>query len=131
MSSPHTLLPHQALAPDQALRSPNGRVVLNYQLDGNLVLYFDGQPRWDSRTAGHAPGQAVMQADGNFVIYDGNGAAAWSSNTAGHEGTVVTVQDDGNCVLYCNGQPLMATPAISGRLLLVRGERELVAIGRP
>ena len=27
------------------------------------------------------------------------------------------------------GQPLMATPAISGRLLLVRGERELVAIG--
>jgi outer membrane protein assembly factor BamB len=29
------------------------------------------------------------------------------------------------------GQPLMATPAISGRLLLVRGERDLVAIGRP
>ena len=27
------------------------------------------------------------------------------------------------------GEPLMATPAISGRLLLVRGERELVAIG--
>jgi outer membrane protein assembly factor BamB len=27
------------------------------------------------------------------------------------------------------GQPLMATPAISGRMLLVRGERELVAIG--
>ena len=29
------------------------------------------------------------------------------------------------------GQPLMATPAITGRLLLVRGERDLVAIGRP
>jgi outer membrane protein assembly factor BamB len=29
------------------------------------------------------------------------------------------------------GQPLMATPAISGGLLLVRGERDLVAIGRP
>jgi outer membrane protein assembly factor BamB len=28
------------------------------------------------------------------------------------------------------GQPLMATPAISGRMLLVRGERDLVAIGR-
>ena len=27
------------------------------------------------------------------------------------------------------GQPLMATPAISGRLLLVRGEHELVAVG--
>ncbi|MFI4942804.1 MAG: PQQ-binding-like beta-propeller repeat protein [Burkholderiales bacterium] len=27
------------------------------------------------------------------------------------------------------GQPLMATPAITGRMLLVRGERELVAIG--
>jgi outer membrane protein assembly factor BamB len=29
------------------------------------------------------------------------------------------------------GQPLMATPAISGRLLLVRGERDLFAIGSP
>jgi len=29
------------------------------------------------------------------------------------------------------GQPLMATPAISGGMLLVRGERELFAIGSP
>jgi outer membrane protein assembly factor BamB len=29
------------------------------------------------------------------------------------------------------GQPLMATPAISGGMLLVRGERDLFAIGRP
>ena len=29
------------------------------------------------------------------------------------------------------GQPLMATPALSGRLLLVRGERDLFAIGSP
>jgi hypothetical protein len=27
------------------------------------------------------------------------------------------------------GQPLMATPAISGGMLLVRGERDLFAIG--
>jgi hypothetical protein len=27
------------------------------------------------------------------------------------------------------GQPIMATPAIAGGLLLVRGERDLVAIG--
>jgi hypothetical protein len=28
------------------------------------------------------------------------------------------------------GQPLMATPAIAGGMMLVRGERELFAIGR-
>lgn len=115
MSSADTLLPQQALAPDQVLRSPNGRVVLNYQLDGNLVLYLDGQPQWNSQTAGHAPGQAVMQGDGNFVVYDNDGAPAWSSGTAGHDGAVVTVQDDGNCVLYHNGLPLMATNTFAGQ----------------
>ena len=114
MGSPDTLRPHQALAPDQALQSANGRVVLSYQSDGNLVLYFDGQPKWDSHTAGRPPGQAVMQGDGNFVVYDRDGTPAWSTGTAGHEGATVIVQDDGNCVLYHNGQPLMATNTLTG-----------------
>jgi hypothetical protein len=109
MSSTDTLAPHQSLTPDQALRSQNGRAVLLLQSDGNLVLYVDGRAMWGANTVGRAPGQAVMQGDGNFVVYDAAGQAAWASATAGHDGALLTVQDDGNCVVYHNGRPLWAT----------------------
>src|SRR5687767_14878107 len=109
MTSTDTLLPEQSLAPDQALRSQNGRAVLIYQNDGNLVLYVDGRAMWDSKTPGRTPGRAIMQGDGNFVVYDGVGALAWASGTAGHDGACLAVQNDGNCVLYHNGVALMAT----------------------
>jgi hypothetical protein len=112
MSSIDTLLPQQSLAPDQALRSQNGRVVLIYQNDGNLVLYVDGRAMWDSKTAGRPPGRAIMQDDGDFVVYDAEGALAWTSGTAGHQGCCVAVQNDGNCVLYHNGVALMATNTV-------------------
>src|SRR5688572_7643366 len=102
MGSNDTLLPHQALAPNQSLRSPNGRAILVYQQDGNLVLYFDSQPLWDSRTAGVSPGQAIMQGDGNFVVYDAAGAPAWASGTEGNGGASITVHDDGTWAVYLN-----------------------------
>ena len=109
MGSNDTLLPHQALAPNQSLRSPNGRAILVYQQDGNLVLYFDSQPLWDSRTAGVSPGQAIMQGDGNFVQYGASGAV-WSTITAGRPGAELHVQTDGNLVLYTPaGVPIWAS----------------------
>ncbi len=51
-----------------------------------------------------------MQGDGNFVLYDANGAAVWASGTYGNDGARLTVQDDGNLVVYAaNGAPLWAT----------------------
>jgi hypothetical protein len=113
MGSNDTLLPHQALAPNQSLRSPNGRAILVYQQDGNLVLYFDSQPLWDSRTAGVSPGQAIMQGDGNFVVYDAAGAPAWASGTEGNGGASITVHDDGTWAVYLDGAPIMTTNTVA------------------
>ena len=46
------------------------------------------------------PQKAVMQADGNFVIYGLNGAV-WNTGTDGNwGGSFLALQDDGNLVLY-------------------------------
>jgi len=51
---------------------------------------------WSSGTNG--PGYAVMQGDGNLVIYTPAGVAVWHTITWGHPGAWLTVQDDGNVV---------------------------------
>lgn len=47
--------------------------------------YFQNQAEWSSLTKPptHSTrgAEAIVQADGNFVIYDGSGNALWSSNT--------------------------------------------------
>jgi hypothetical protein len=64
------------------------------QADGNLVIYsqfcstrpsFVCNPpnvRWQSGTAGHPGAVAVIQNDGNFVVYSA-GQPRWQSGTAG------------------------------------------------
>jgi hypothetical protein len=68
---------------------------------------------WHSNTAGNPGARAVLQPDGNFVVYSASNAVLWSSNTGGHPGATLTVQNDGNAVLYANGQALWATKAVS------------------
>lgn len=43
---------------------------------------------------------AVMQTDGNFVVYDAGQGALWASGTADSGGTRLVMQDDGNLVVY-------------------------------
>lgn len=58
-----------------------GGVVVNFQEDGNLVLYTAGDVAvWASGTEGKGSMILVMQDDGNLVIYP---TAVWGSNTAG------------------------------------------------
>ena len=62
----------------------------------------------------HGDNTAVMQSDGNFVIYPsndvGDGALAeWATNTSGDN--VLEVQDGGNVVIYASwgiGNPFAA-----------------------
>lgn len=51
------------------------------------------------------PGQAIMQLDGNFVIYDAGGTDVYRSNTAGNPNAYLIVQNDGNVVIYSPGGP--------------------------
>lgn len=63
--------------------------------------------------------KAIMQADGNFVVYKGN-AAIWASNTVHVQGSYFAVmQSDGNFVLYNGtpqrrGQPYWASNTVLG-----------------
>ena len=106
---PDTLLPAARLLPGQVLTSGSKQFRLVYQPDGNLVLVDDGAHAvvWTSGTGGIAPQQALMQADGNFVIYDAAGGADWMTNTGGNAGARIVLQDDGNLVIFGgDGTPL-------------------------
>jgi hypothetical protein len=41
-----------------------------------------------------------MQSDGNFVVYDGQGAARWFTGSAGNANASLVIQNDGNLVVY-------------------------------
>ena len=83
-----------------SIRSASGRYALAYQLDGNLVLTDTqvGAVLWASHTGG-IPGEAILQLDGNFVIYDKSGERVWSTGTSG-TGVRLEVGDDGIAALY-------------------------------
>lgn len=103
--------PDEALFPDRSQLSCDGRFKLTLQLDGNLVLTWaaTGQPLWDSGTAGVRSAVALLQQDGNFVIYDSAGHPVWFTDTHDHPGARLAVQDDGNVVVYApSGQALWA-----------------------
>ena len=97
------------LTAGQSITSSSGRYRLLYQTDGNLVLYDDvsGAVVWSSNTRGTSAGQALMQADGNFVVYDVQGTGLWSSGTAGNPNARLVLQNDGNGVVYrSDGLPI-------------------------
>ena len=43
------------------------------QADGNLVIYNNGSPKWQSRTSGNPGSYFTVFDTGVFVIYDKNG----------------------------------------------------------
>ena len=54
---------------------------------------------WSSGTSGTPPGRAILQLDGNLVVYDAHGSTRWSSGTSGNRNASLAVQDDGNLVI--------------------------------
>jgi hypothetical protein len=81
------------LEQDELLTSPNGKYYIKMQSDGNFCLYskkgLNGMdydhPIWATMTngKGSAPYKAVMQEDGNLIVYDSKKSALWSSGTNG------------------------------------------------
>ena len=101
---------NQQITVNKSIESCDGRFQLILGGDGNLVLYEGSTPLWSAGTAGKPSANAIMQGDGNFVIYSTSGAALWASNTAGNNGATLSVQDDGNTVIYStSGAALWST----------------------
>jgi hypothetical protein len=89
------------------LTSWDGRFELILDAGGNLVWYplpIVPGPRdnhlWRSNTAGSDAQLAIMQGDGNFVIYDSRNRPLWATGTNGNPGAYLALQNDGNLVIY-------------------------------
>jgi Phosphate-induced protein 1 conserved region len=100
----------QGLTVGQTLGSCDGRFQLAMQYDGNLVLYQGTSALWASNSYLSTGYSAVMQNDGNFVLYDVNQRPLFASNTWGRPGSALALQNDGNLVVYdTSGRPLWAS----------------------
>ncbi len=102
--------------------------------DGELYVYHDQKKQsiWSSRseiectaskntylkasqclTSKNCNYRAIMQNDGNFVIYErknGKETAIWNTRTAGNSGAHFVLQQDGNLVVYSKAsKPLYAS----------------------
>jgi hypothetical protein len=59
-----------------------------------------------------APGSAVMQSDGNFVVYDAANQPRWHTHTWGNPGAYLSLQNNGAMVVNtASGARLWGTPA--------------------
>lgn len=97
----------QVLKPGEYLQDGTCKYRLYMQYDGNLALY-GSVLLWQSGTKG-SNNWAVVQADGNFVIYDQNNVARWNTSSFGGSSTFLALQPDGNLVLYCSAGVKWAT----------------------
>lgn len=103
---------NEIIYPGQDRWSSNGEYQLILQEDCNFVLYRkidndDKEPIWASNTyneGGSSNHSVLLQADGDFVLYNSDGQPLWHSGTHGYGASspYVVVQDDGNVCMYDN-----------------------------
>ncbi|MEV5651226.1 LysM peptidoglycan-binding domain-containing protein [Nocardia sp. NPDC052254] len=109
-----------------------GAYTLTLQNDGNLVLSEpEGTVVWATMTHEQGVERAVLQDDGNFVLYSAAGPV-WATDTNGGEADHLVVQPDRNIVLYGrNGASLWASGTNTDNPIVVAepvvGEEPLAA----
>jgi RHS repeat-associated protein len=101
----YKIFTNQTLASGQCLQSPNNRFLLIMQTAGNLVLYdlsySPGAVLFASGSTGVPGSHAVMQGDGNLVVYTPSNTVYWSTGTVtGTANYMLQLQDQGNLVIY-------------------------------
>lgn len=69
-------------------------------IDGSFSGLGYHQNHWASADI---DGSAVVQGDGNFVLYDSGLSSCWSTSTDSYSGSRLNVQNDGNLVVYDSG----------------------------
>lgn len=94
------------LYPGQSVYSPSGKYYAVMQGDGNFVMYRSADGAVRYATMKFGSFLA-MQGDGNLVEYSSTSTPLWTTTTAGYPGAYMAVQDDGNLVIYsAGGTPL-------------------------
>lgn len=97
------------------ITSPNGSYSAFVRpTTGELVVKRTGGPIvWT--TGAKKSDWLVLQADGNLVLYNSNGAPVWASGTAGKGTSRLVMQNDGNLVLYRTSTGKATWSSKSGR----------------
>ena len=112
---PSSMTSGQTIVTGTQLMSRNLKYRLIIQLDGNMVLYNNSTPIWNSNTVGANKPTLVMQSDGNLVLYAIGTVPVWNSATVTGQYSKLQLQDDGNLVLYASGNQPRWSTGTSGR----------------
>ncbi len=75
--------PGETLGVNQALYAGNGSFMAVMQGDGNFVVYGQGGPIWSTGTFNHPGAFLTLQSDGNVVVYSSSHQALWASWSSG------------------------------------------------
>jgi YD repeat-containing protein len=96
------LIAGQRINANQCIVSPHGQYFLYMAPDGNFYIYnwANGTAPWGAPTYGHPGAYAILQTDGNLVVYDANNVALWSSGTGGTNAERLDMEDDGRIIIY-------------------------------
>ncbi|MBZ5532066.1 MAG: hypothetical protein LAO20_11595 [Acidobacteriia bacterium] len=96
------LMAGQRLNANQCISSPHGQYILLMAGDGTFFIYdyAHNVGTWGPGTSGHPGAYAILQTDGNFVVYASNGVALWSSGTSGTNANRLNMEDDGRVIIY-------------------------------
>jgi len=70
------------------------------QDDGNFVIYANGAPQFNTRTGGNRGAFLLMQTDGNLVVYSAASRPLYNTGTGGNASARLVLQNDGNLVVY-------------------------------
>jgi hypothetical protein len=98
----------------QARTTANGQYMLYFQPDGSVGVYNIDHLLWSTNTAGSGAATLNFQSDGNLVLYTSSMAPVWASNTAGHPGATLQLGEDGNLVIYDGSTAIWASNTSSG-----------------
>jgi RHS repeat-associated protein len=93
---------NQRINANQCIVSPHGQYMLYMGPDGNFFIYdiAHAAGTWGPGTYGHPGAYAILQTDGNFVVYDVNGTALWNSGTNGTYAERLDMNDDGRILIW-------------------------------
>lgn len=93
-----------------------GQVRLDFQTDGNLVLYgANNAPIWASGTNRSGISRLTMQPDGNLVIVGNDSKVYWASGTQGNPGAYLEVTKNDAVIRAPTGNTVLWSAARSGQ----------------
>lgn len=95
-------VPGFGLLLDKLLEAAANGDIVDGKIPDNSIGDTAIEAVWSTGTSGRSAGCAVMQTDGNFVVYDADNQPVWNSGTSQYAADYIWLraQRDGNVVLY-------------------------------